>query len=63
MIVLTFDPLFKYFLLNQNYVGLELAMHVVAKYDHEIFMPLLLAIYNYLTPTFINVKVVGSITL
>ncbi len=42
-------------------MGLELAMHVVAKYDHEIFMPLLLAIFNFLTLTFVNVQVVGSI--
>jgi hypothetical protein len=43
-------------------VALELAMHVVAKYDHELFMPLLLAIFNFLTLTFVNVEVVGSIT-
>jgi hypothetical protein len=63
MIVLTFDPLFKYFSFIQNYVGFDLTMHVVTKYDHEIFMPLLMAIYNYLTPTFVNVKVVGFVTL
>jgi hypothetical protein len=44
-------------------VDLELARHVVAKYDHEIFMPLLLAIYNYLIPTLVNVKVFGFVTL
>jgi hypothetical protein len=43
-------------------VGLELAVHVVAKYDHEIFMPLLLTIFNFLTLTFVNVEVIGSIT-
>ncbi len=43
-------------------MALELAMHVVAKYDHELFMPLLLAIFNFLTLTFVNVEVVGSIT-
>ncbi len=44
-------------------MGLKLTMHVVTKYDHEFFMPLLLAIYNYFTPTFVNVKVVGFVTL
>jgi hypothetical protein len=39
-------------------VGLiELAMHVVVKYDHKTFMPLLLAIYNFLAPIFVNVEV------
>ncbi len=43
-------------------MGLELLIHVVAKYDHEIFMPLLLAIFNFLTLTLVNVQVVGFIT-
>jgi hypothetical protein len=37
-------------------------MYVVAKYDHEIFMPLLLTIFNSLRLTFVNVEVTGSIT-
>jgi hypothetical protein len=43
-------------------VGPELAVHVVAKYDHDFFSPLLLAIFNFLTLAFVNVEVVGSIT-
>ncbi len=43
-------------------MGLELVVHVVAKYDHEIFMPLLLAIFNFIALTFVNVEVIGSTT-
>ncbi len=38
-------------------------MQVAAKYDHEIFMPLMLVVYNILTPTFVNVKFAMSIML
>ncbi len=36
---------------------IDLAMHVVVKYDHEIFMPLLLAIYNFLAPILVNIEI------
>ncbi len=36
-------------------------MQVVAKDDHEIFMPLMLVLYNILTLTSINVKLAMSI--
>jgi len=36
---------------------IELVVHVVVKYDHKVFMPLLLAIYNFLAPFFVNVEV------
>jgi hypothetical protein len=44
-------------------VGLELAMQVVTKYNHEIFMLLLLTIYNNLILTFVDVEHIGSFTL
>ncbi len=50
-----------FFQLIWNYVGFELLMQVAAKNDHEIFMPLMLVVYNILTPTFVNVKLAMSI--
>jgi hypothetical protein len=44
-------------------VGLELAMQVVAKCDYEIPMLLLLIVYNNLTPTSVDVELVGFVTL
>jgi hypothetical protein len=44
-------------------VGLELAMQIIAKYDHGIFMPLLLNVYINLTLTFTDVEFVGFVTL
>jgi hypothetical protein len=38
-------------------------MQVAAKDDHEIFMPLMLVVYNILTPTSVNVKFAMSIML
>jgi hypothetical protein len=42
-------------------VGFELMMQVATKDDHEIFMPLMLVVYNILTPTSVNVKLAMSI--
>jgi hypothetical protein len=45
MIILMFDLQFKNLYFIWDYMGLiELTVHVVVKYDHKIFMPLLLAI-------------------
>ncbi len=44
-------------------MGLELAMQVVAKCNCEIFMLMLLIVYNNLTPTSIDVELVGFVTL
>jgi len=44
-------------------VGFELTMQVATKDDHEILMPLMLVVYNILTPTFVNVKLARSIML
>ncbi len=38
-------------------------MQVAIKCDCEILMLLLLIVYNNLTPTFVNVKLVGSVKL
>jgi hypothetical protein len=63
MLVLKLDSWFKNLQLIHDFVGLDLAMQVAAEYDHEIFILLLLIIYNNLTPTSMNVEHVGSITL
>jgi hypothetical protein len=44
-------------------VGFELTMQVATKDDHEILMPLMLVVYNILTPTFVNVKLARTIML
>ncbi len=57
------DLQFEILHLIYDFVGLELAMQIVAKYDHGILMPILLSVYNNLTLTSTDVELVGSITL
>jgi L-cystine uptake protein TcyP (sodium:dicarboxylate symporter family) len=44
-------------------VGLELAMQITIEYDYEIFMPLLLSVYNNLTLIYVNVGPIRYVTL
>jgi hypothetical protein len=44
-------------------VGFKLVVKVVVKYEHEIFMPLLLFVYNTLILVSIIVESIQSITL
>jgi hypothetical protein len=63
MLVFMLDLWFKNLQLNCDFVGLELAMQVAIEYDCEIFMLLMLTIYNNLTLTSINFESVGFVTL
>jgi hypothetical protein len=58
-----FDPQFENSHLIRDFVGLELAKQIIAKYDRGIFMPLLVSVYINLTLISTNVELVGSITL
>jgi len=40
----------------QNYVGLDMSMHITTKYNHEFWMPLLMYVYNNLTWTSITIE-------
>lgn len=57
------DPQFEILHLICDFVDLELAMQIIAKYDHGILMPILLSFYNNLTLTSTDVELVGSVTL
>jgi hypothetical protein len=46
MLVVMLDSRFKSLQLIQDYVGLDMAMHIVATYDWELLMPFLLIIFN-----------------
>jgi hypothetical protein len=56
MPILILDPHFKNVQLIQDYVGLEVAMAILAKYDHTILMPLLLNFYDSLTSKPITIE-------
>jgi hypothetical protein len=47
MLVLMWDLRFKSLQLIQDYVGLDMAMHIVAMYDWELLMPFLLIIFQH----------------
>jgi hypothetical protein len=44
-------------------VAHELAMQIVAKYDCEMFLLILLIVYKALTPNCITIKPIGSIVV
>jgi hypothetical protein len=44
-------------------VAHELAMQIVAKYDYEVFLLILLVVYKALTPNCIIIKLIGYIVV
>jgi phosphate starvation-inducible membrane PsiE len=50
MLVLMVDLWFKNLQLIIYFMGLETITQIVTMYDHEVSMPLLMIIYNKLTP-------------
>jgi len=50
MVVLMVDSWFKNLQLIIYFMGLETITHIVTMYDHEVSMPLLMIVYNKLSP-------------
>jgi hypothetical protein len=63
VLVLMLDPWFKNLQLVRNYMGFDMAMHIVVVYDRGMLMPFLFIVYNKLTPTlrsFLNMFVIWA---
>jgi len=50
MLMLMVDLWFKNLQFLLYFMGLETITHIVTMYDHEVLMPLLMIVYNKLTP-------------